>query len=195
VARFTGGAIGDCIVAPVFLMGTSRRVMYANPAANKILYGRYRLKLEAGRLIVTDSGLSSQFQSVVEDLASNGRLYNAAIPLPVVQGGMRAVLHLTSTNGDEAEPESNQALIGIISCAQELEAADLSRLRQTLGLSEVEAEIAAQLLVGRSPREIARRRDSSEQTVRWHIKNMHSKTPTCRLTELVLQVQAVRSPF
>ena len=195
MSRFTVSAIGDCISAPVFLLGRNRQVMYANPAANRILDGRLCLKLESGRLLVTDRGVLNLLQLALDQVVISGRIHNAAIPLPAIQCGVRAVLHLASTTANDADAESQPALIAMINCARELEPEELARIRETLGLSGVEAEIAALLLAGHAPREIAKRRDSSEQTVRWHLKNMHSKTQTRRLTELVLQLQTARSPF
>jgi DNA-binding CsgD family transcriptional regulator len=195
VAHFPISAIADRISIPVFLFGFDRKVMYANPAANMILDGRFKLKLQDGRLVVIDSELSNRFQSALDVVSSSGRNSTAAILLAGAQANQRAILHVFPPMPDEEVQDTNSALLGMINCAREFEHDDLRRLRQTLGFSEVEAQIAGELLAGYSPRELAKRRNSSEQTVRWHIKNMHSKTQTCRLTDLVLQIQTVRSPF
>jgi DNA-binding CsgD family transcriptional regulator len=162
-----------------------------------MLDGRFHLKIQADRLVITDPPLATQFQTAADDVTRNGGMYNVALPLPSDASGRRALMHLAMATAEDVETEagSRPVLIGIISFARELEPQELARLREAFGLSEAEAEIAALILAGCSPREIARRRGSSVQTIRWHIKNIHSKTHTRRLTDLVLQIQAVRSPF
>ena len=195
--RLPVATIGEAISVPVILLDGERGVLYANSSAHKLLDGRFHLKLQSERLLVTESNLNSHFQAALAEITRNGRQHSVALPLHSDASGRRAILHLASAPSEDDADDTSQKLvfIGIVSFARELEPQELTRLRETFGLSESEAEVAAFILAGKSPREIARRRGTSLQTVRWHIKNIHTKTHTRRLTDLVLQIQAVRSPF
>jgi DNA-binding CsgD family transcriptional regulator len=111
--------------------------------------------------------------------------------------GHRAVLHLalaaSPEDGDAAK--GKPSIIAIMGCTRVLDAIQQELLCKAFNFSVAEGEVAALLVSGQTPREIAKARNTSEQTVRWHIKNIHSKTHTRRLPDLLLQIQAARSPF
>jgi DNA-binding CsgD family transcriptional regulator len=192
------GLITEAILTPVMLFGSDREVRYANPAARKTLDGRFGLLLQASKLLVRDVALHARLQTAIDSVLSAGQA-QSAIHLPPDSSGQRAVLHLAAAEGGLSDSDANggdrAALVGVIHYEQSLQVEELARLRNILGLSAVEAEIAAQLCCGYSPKEIAKRRTSTEHTVRWHIKNIHSKTHTHRLTDLLVQIQAARTPF
>ena len=191
------GKIGETISAPVFLMWVDRTLIYSNSAARKMLDGRFCLKIDGERLIATDSSWKDHFRMAIEKVTHAESEQSESISLPSNAEGASAVLHLALADLDEegSKADRRSALFGIMSCAGALEPKDLLLTRRTFGFSETEAEIAARILAGSSPRQIAKSRKCSEHTVRWHIKNIHSKTGTRRLTDLVLRIQAARSPF
>jgi DNA-binding CsgD family transcriptional regulator len=107
-----------------------------------------------------------------------------------------SVLHLSSLAGgknDGSARPQDVRILGSICLNSALP--DVQTLRKSFGLSQTEAEIALLITAGYSPRRIASKRGSSEETVRWHIKNIYSKTFTNRLVDLALQLAAARSPF
>jgi DNA-binding CsgD family transcriptional regulator len=60
----------------------------------------------------------------------------------------------------------------------------LPKLEIPPGLSQAEADVVRELLEGRSPREIARRRAASVHTVRNQIRSVHRKLGVSNISEL-----------
>lgn len=194
VSQTINSAIGEALSAPIFLLDDCERVSYANRAADELLDGRFGLKLKDGSLVIADTGLRSRLASAIGDLASGKNRWAVLSILP--SGKLPgAVLHLARAEAGTGEDHQSDRVVAVLSVARALEGQHLLRVRQHFGLSKTEAEITALLVGGHTPREIAERRRSTEQTIRWHVKNIHAKTYTRRLTELVLLVQNVRSPF
>lgn len=64
-------------------------------------------------------------------------------------------------------------------------ALDLASIRDALGLTAIEAEIAALLAQGRTVQEIASLRKRTVESVRWHLKQVFAKTGLRRQADLV----------
>ena len=64
-------------------------------------------------------------------------------------------------------------------------------LRERLGLSRAESEVAALVAEGRSIPEIKATIGRGEHTVRWHIKQAHAKLGVSRQAELARIVRAI----
>ncbi|WP_227537594.1 helix-turn-helix transcriptional regulator [Marinobacter litoralis] len=61
----------------------------------------------------------------------------------------------------------------------------LKRLTEKFGFTSAEAQIASQLMAGKSLSDIASMSRRSRETVKYHLRNMFRKTDTCRQVELV----------
>ena len=107
--------------------------------------------------------------------------------------GRCAVLHLLRLG--QASHASAPRILARVCHNAALLAPDTQAVRRAFGLSQNEAEIALRIAAGDSPRMIANKRVVSEETVRWHIKNIYSKICTNRLVDLVQQLCAALSPF
>ncbi len=62
---------------------------------------------------------------------------------------------------------------------------DLGILARDYGLTPAECSVAAQLAEGLTVREIAACTGRSENTVRWHVRNLHSKLGVHRQADVV----------
>lgn len=196
------GLITDALSLPVFLIKLTWEVVYANPAARKALDGRLGLLLQADKLATEEEGLKLNLQKLLDTMATEHR-DDGAVGLRRSTGELGAVLHLTlvgrrgvsfSIAGFTETLAAKEGFLAVIHHAHVI-GEEGSHLREVLGLSAVEAQIASLLCAGYSPREISVLRKATEQTVRWHIKNIHSKVGTRRQAELLALIQAARTPF
>ena len=62
---------------------------------------------------------------------------------------------------------------------------DLRTLARKYGLTPAERRVAAQLALGLTVREIAASTGRRESTVRWHVRNLHSKLGVHRQADVV----------
>ena len=176
---------------PILVMNTERRVRFKNAAADAALSADDGLTIESSILVGDDKDMNARLMgAVAAACVSPGETFS--VLLKPRSGGRCGVLHLSAMG----QTEQQVPLILVkISLNDNPRAHDIDLLRQAFGLSQAESDIAMLIAAGMSPRDIAKRRKSSEDTVRWHIKNIFSKTNTTRLTDLVLQLSAARSPF
>lgn len=179
---------------PLLVMNTERRIRFTNAAADAALSADDGLTIQGNILTGEDHDMNDRLMAAVASACvSPGETFS--VLLKPRAGGRCGVLHL-SLLGQTQEPAPQIPLIlAKISLNDNPRAHDFDLLRQAFGLSQAESDIAMLIAAGMSPRHIAARRKSSEDTVRWHIKNIFSKTNTTRLTDLVLQLSAARSPF
>ena len=179
---------------PLLVMNTERRIRFTNAAADAALSADDGLAIQGNILVGEDHDMNDRLMAAVASACvSPGETFS--VLLKPRAGGRCGVLHVSLLG--QAQPQESQIplILAKISLNDNPRAHDFDLLRQAFGLSQAESDIAMLIAAGMSPRQIAARRKSSEDTVRWHIKNIFSKTNTTRLTDLVLQLSAARSPF
>ena len=185
----------ETLSEPLIVLGTLRTVHFANAAADAVLQADEGLALRGTTLLGESRDVQARLAAAILAVAAPP---HASCPILLKQrgDGRCSVLHLsllTSGNCDGTVRPQDIRILGSICLNSALP--DIQTLRQSFGLSQTEAEIALLITAGYSPRRIASKRESSEETVRWHIKNIYSKTFTNRLVDLALQLAAARSPF
>jgi DNA-binding CsgD family transcriptional regulator len=179
---------------PLMILSAARHIRFANAAASAALKGGDGLSLRNRALIGTDPDLHARLVDAVSVAANPGGTHS--ILMRPRQDGRCAVLHLSPLCRQRDDVRAPEVLVlAKISPNGMPRAYEIGQLRQAFGLSQAEGEIAMLIAAGLSPRQIAERRLSSQDTVRWHIKNIFSKTYTTRLADLMLQLSAARSPF
>ena len=179
---------------PLLVMNTERRIRFANAAADAALSMDDGLSIQGNILVGEDHDMNDRLMAAVASACvSPGETFS--VLLKPRAGGRCGVLHLSLLGQTQAPAAQTPLILAKISLNDHPRAHDFDLLRQAFGLSQAESDIAMLIAAGMSPRHIATRRKSSEDTVRWHIKNIFSKTNTTRLTDLVLQLSAARSPF
>jgi DNA-binding CsgD family transcriptional regulator len=172
------------------LVDSERRVLYANPAAWKIVERRDGLRVEGGRLLASskreDDSLNQATRVMVTDSAvslhrlaisrSSGLLPwrlivmtladSQAMPLGIAQPGV-AILIVDPENA----PDTETAV-----------------LTEMFSLTPAEARVTSLLAKGRSVEEIAAETRVSIETTRTHVRRVLQKTGTSRQGELIALV-------
>lgn len=72
---------------------------------------------------------------------------------------------------------------------------DLKKLSREYGLTPAECSVAAQLAQGLTVREIAASTGRRENTVRWHVRNLHAKLGVHRQADVVRLVLSTAVAF
>jgi DNA-binding CsgD family transcriptional regulator len=190
--------VADALAEPIFVVDGERRLHFANRAADAMWGNGCGLCRSGGVVLADESALQAAFVNAVATTL-HGR---SAIPLSLAlkprADGRCDVLHFAPLHvlDEDTRPAHGGRLVNCHVRLNGLPAgSDAIHLRQAFALSEVEADVAAMVVAGRTARRIAGERDCSEDTVRWHIKNLYAKTFAHGLVDLVLQLSAARSPF
>jgi DNA-binding CsgD family transcriptional regulator len=183
----------QCLSEPLMLLGADRRVHFANAAAAEMLESDDGLMLRGETVCGSDREVHDTLVKTIAATVAGAPRGNASMLLRRRIDGRCAVLHLL-----RLRPSSQASVSRILArvCNNAvLLAPDIQTVQNAFGLSRTEAEIALRIAAGDSPRMIANKRVVSEETVRWHIKNIYSKTCTSRLVDLAQQLCAALSPF
>ena len=183
---------------PLLVLGADRRVTFANAAASAMLKRDEGLSLRGTSLTGEDQDIHDRLARAIAAAAASAPGNTFALLLKQQSDGRCAVLHLSPMAGCQAAKpfqKTDARILARVCLNAAWLSPDIRAVQETFGLSRAEAEIAILIAAGNSPRRIANKRLSSEETVRWHIKNIYSKTCTNRLVDLVLQLRAARPPF
>lgn len=180
----------NALSVPLLLLQPDREIVFSNRAAKEMFAGQGALIVMANRLASTEPHLQSLLQGKIDAVvaAQNGQRTTTAMALG--EKGNNAVLHLSATASN-----GGRAVLAAVRPGLGVEARDMRVVREVFGLSDVESEIAGLVLENMAPRSIANIRQTSEQTVRWHLKNIYSKTATRGFRGLILRMLSACSPF
>lgn len=177
----------------LMVLGADRRVHFANAAAAEMLEADDGLLLRGETVCGSDREVHDTLVKTIATAVAGAPRGSASMLLKRRIDGRCAVLHLLRL-GQSSRASAPRILARVRSNAALL-APDIQAVQRAFGLSQTEAEIALRIAAGDSPRMIANKRIVSEETVRWHIKNIYSKTCTSRLIDLAQQLCAALSPF
>ena len=183
----------QCLSEPLMVLGAGRRLHFANAAAAEMLDADDGLMRRGETVCGRDQEVHDSLVKTIATTVAGAPHGRASMLLRRRTDGRCAVLHLLRL-GQSSHASAPQILARVCHNAALL-APDTQAVRKAFGLSQTEAEIALRIVAGDSPRIIANSRVVSEETVRWHIKNIYSKTCTSRLVDLAQQLCAALSPF
>ncbi len=164
---------------PLLVLGADRRVIFANAAASAMLKKDEGLSLRGASLSGEDQEIHDRLTRAIAAAAAGAPGNTFTILLRQRSDGRSAVLHLSPMAGCQTANPSRQTdarILARVCLNAAWLAPDMRGVQEAFGLSQAEAEIGLLLAAGYSPRRIANKRLSSEETVRWHIKNIYSKT-------------------
>jgi DNA-binding CsgD family transcriptional regulator len=201
---------------PCFILGPGRNVVFLNQAGFDCLGEATGLAIIDGHLDVDDPQVSRSIDACLTMTAShegpsgpdgcgNDGLPKKSgamtLPAPVpehlefrlsdVNGSAPRLVVLTPLSDTAGEPRLAVFVLGSVSHLN-LEAG-IARLRRLFNMTRAEAEIAARLVRGESPRDIAKARQTSEQTVRTQIKLVLQKAGCRRQIDLMRLLPIVLS--
>ena len=181
------GLVGGLDQSPfgVILLGADGRVQHANRAAERLLAEPGGLSVLGGCLASADAADSERLRTLVSRaLAAADRTGGG---LAIRRPG-RAALQVVAVPSGADRFGALLVEPGVIVCVTDPEAATgLSEvyLREDIGLTAAEANVARALMAGRSLRHTAETLDVSLFTVKAHLRRIFEKTGVTRQAELV----------
>jgi DNA-binding CsgD family transcriptional regulator/PAS domain-containing protein len=187
----------DALSIPLFLLQSDREILFSNRAAREMLTGQSALVVMANRLASPEPHLHSLMQGKVDAIAASHAGRPTATAIALGEKANNAILHLTSgrTNFNGGPALNGRTVLAAVRPAIAVDARDMHVIREVFGLSDVESEITGLVMQNMPPRAIGSVRQTSEQTVRWHLKNIYSKTATRGFRGLILKMLSACSPF
>ena len=170
------------------------RIVAANDRALDLLRAPDGLSDEGGFLGARGAADNEKLQALLARALPRGGGQGAGGSM-VVAGRPslpRAVLHVTPVGPlrGEVPPWDVAALVLVTDPYRELPV-DGALVEEALGLSPAERRVAVLLAEGRSAREIAAATGRSENTIRWHIRQIFEKHGLTRIGQLVPLVRSL----
>ncbi len=178
----------------VFLADAGGRVRHLNRAAEILVAAGKGLTIKAGVLVAGASNDSRKLRDALALAAStdaekrSGSTMSLSRPTP-----RKAIPVIVSPVRAERHGPFSSAPLALV-CASDPDAggaAPAERLRELYGLTNAEAKVALELLLGHEPKRIAERLSLSVHTVRVHLARLLAKTETSRQAELVRLLERV----
>jgi len=180
----------DHLQAAVFLLDGRGQVVFANAAGEALLTAGDILTVRHRRLAAADPQDQSRLRSIIDDART--ATDNAARPLRsclATSGKSRRnamTLHAMPVTRHAADKNLlGRASVMLVATGVNKVAAGDRLLRQLYGLTPAEAQITEALCTGSTVRQIAARRRTSENAVRFHLKNIFQKLGVRRQADLV----------
>ncbi|MDE0004808.1 MAG: helix-turn-helix transcriptional regulator [Rhodospirillaceae bacterium] len=167
------------------------RIVAANDRARNILNRRECLSDRGGLLRVDAPADNARLQGLLaRALAPPGAGGSMAVTGP--PGPSRLVLHVTPVGRreDDLPPWEVAALVLVVHPYGRL-ALDRALVEAALDLSPAESRVAVLLAQGRTVREVAAATGRSENTIRWHVRQIFAKHGLTRLGQLASLVRSL----
>ena len=172
----------------VLVLDAQCRVLHTNGLAARILESASELRMQSGRLHVSDPKLDSEFARLVREAVrtANGAALPPGKALAIERAGrlpMTVLVAPLRAGANRRGPASPSALVFMRDPEHAAPAQDT--LRELFGLTRTEAAIAAALAQGHALEQIGNSFGIGLGTVRSHVKTILSKTGTHRQAQLV----------
>lgn len=194
-------AIGHAALAGmpqrVAVLDAAGAICFTNPAAERLLADSDWCKLEQGclRMVAADDQawlsmvLTSACRATPGHVAPSGALVVKAATGRVVV----SVLPVRDGHPLVLASSSSPLALVIFSLPDEV-SSSLPVLREMLGLTPAETRVAAALASGATLAQIAVQEQSSEHTLRTHLKNLMRKTGHSRQLDLISLIKSIQAP-
>jgi DNA-binding CsgD family transcriptional regulator/PAS domain-containing protein len=157
---------------PLIGLGENGRVIFVNPAAERLLGPRFAIK--DGRLWAEDSASRSRLQGLADAVAQRAAPPAASI-LVRIQGRHPILLQPTPVRGAGLDMLRGVRTLIVMADLADRPLPHEALLRQTFRLSPAEADIARHLAAGLSPAQAAEMRGVARDTVRGQLKSLMQK--------------------
>lgn len=168
----------------ILVVDATARVSYANAAADELLQLHPELRLVRRHLRFASDTLQERFSLLLRQMlpVGNGPPASAQRALSIPSAGRLPMSLSMRRLGPHADGTSSALLL---LRDPEWPALDRRCLRELFGLTPAESVVAADLGRGCYPDQIAVRHGMGVATVRTHMRNILSKTGTCRMAQAV----------
>ena len=175
----------DRLADAAFIIDASRKIHFANAAAERLLAADARLRSAGGTLALAGGRQQAAFQAAVQQAAAKRvRSQFLALPANGAEAAEIAVCPLQESHA-LASPWRSPRVLVMISTPRRDAAAIASRMRRLYHLTAAEARVLGLLALGRSVEEIAAQSGVRESTLRSQLKSIRAKTGVSRQAELV----------
>ena len=177
----------DRLRSPVAIVDRRMKVVQANELARGLCAGH-----GGEKLCRVGSTLQARdlCQAALE--VTSGRSAYRCVPVPGASGGPSSIVHVMSV-GDGAPAQGHAALV--FAPAQGTNATSIVSIATQHGLTEAEAGVLQELLLGKSSAEIASDLGVRPSTIRTHSLRIFDKFDVHHRAELVARLGAIVSPF
>jgi DNA-binding CsgD family transcriptional regulator len=192
-ARVSGlHAALNTLTAGALIVDASGRVVFLNDSARGIIAQRDGLTIERGELRAARPADTAALRSLIAAAATPNAHGTGGGGLAIRRSGSRPPLQIVVAPAPARDGflQPRALAVVFIHDSAHTPEADPERLRRLFGFTRMEAAVAVQLLNSKSVREIAAESSISVNTVRFHLKQLFSKTGTARQAELVRLLSA-----
>jgi DNA-binding CsgD family transcriptional regulator/PAS domain-containing protein len=187
----------DRLKMGVFLLDSSRRVIFCNEAGKRSL--GQAIEIRDDRLAAKSPSDRAALQAAIGDVIDPGTSAFASDPRPTLlrspQSGRAFAVYALPLRGFRSPALEQFLLRGeVIVLTIELSAgdpADPALLRDLLGLTLGEAKVAALIAAGHSPKEASQKLGISQETGRTLLKRAFAKSGVSRQSELAALIARV----
>jgi DNA-binding CsgD family transcriptional regulator len=189
----TAGQLDDVVDAirhGIVIVGTSRRIVRLNSAAERILTSGDGLSIRSGSIAATLTATNEQLQGIITHALAeqgSGSRSGDSVACSRPSGKRPYVVHvvpLTSTL------EESEVLVMIVDPENEQEPPK-ALIRRLFGLTNAEADVALRIMRGDGLAPISKDLAVSKATVRTHLQHIFDKTNTHRQAELLRLLLAI----
>lgn len=179
---------------PVFLLH-ARRLAYANPSALSLLGSSSVVSKSGAGVSFTDESANAALKALSRKPVESGatEVRQAAFILQS-SGRERWMLQMVRIAGSGKVFGGDPAVLLILTPLSATSAMRTGSIESLSGITNEERRILSALVDGKTIRQIARATGRSEATLRWHVRNLLSKTGLRTMTDLV-RFAALLLPF
>ena len=170
----------------VMLIDSERRILFCNPAAERIAKQRDALRITEGRLEASSPQSQAELLKACATTDDTGRFATTrCISLFSPKVNTSIVLTLRAVGGYQSAFESRVHWLAVVQCPVLADLPTDDHLAQMFGFTPAEARLGALLLDGVTLSEIANTLSVSKNTLRVQLAAVFSKTGTKRQSEFV----------
>lgn len=172
----------DAMSCAGYLLDGSGRVLKANRGGMRLLEREFGLR--QGRLMAPDRCADRALQGTIRTMPGSATITRTSAATLSLDNGLPLIVRSVPISLRPGMESPAKALIIVVD-PKECPPITRNAFREMFGLTDAEIHIAAGLMCGYSPEQIANHQKKGIGTVRQQLKSIYAKTQTKRQSELV----------
>ncbi len=178
----------------VFVLDAAGWIVECNRRARSMLKAGAGLDDTDGVLRATSKAANDVLRvAMLRAARGSSRSEASAIRIPT-NGDRWLSVHVSPLSRTAEMLKGRAAMVAVVLDPWSVPELDLATVRDALGVTASEAEVAVLLAQGRTVDEMAAQRHRSVASVRWHLKQLYAKTGVGRQADLVRVVMGLVGP-